>query len=216
MGDTVYTVHSPGAASRYKLSSFHSLNTCFLPSTLSPPPYPLRTKGRLSEQFFFLMSSTGQASSSTYNLKFADALADYARITGIELSTNPFAVELEQSDSLESILQLLQEREEAFKKFRNKRRRLIDFVTPCVEVLHAISETLGEVLSLSAVSCACHLANFFNVIPVRSTSHRQRLCSLGSMFSSSYVPLIRSSTGSIVINEYARLPVRFHQATMHS
>ena len=163
------------------------------------------------------MSSTGQGSSSTYNSKlFANALADYTRITGIDLPTNPFAVELEQSDSLESILQLLQEREEAFKKFRNRKRRLIDFVTPCVEVLHAISETLGEVLSLSAVSCAYHLANFLNVTPVRSTSHRQRLCSLGSMFSSSYVPLICSSNGSIVISEYARLPVRFHQATMHS
>jgi hypothetical protein len=106
--------------------------------------------------------STGQASSSTYNVKlFTDALADYARTTGIDLSANPFAGSFEQSDSLESILQLLQEREEAFKKFRDKKRRLIDFVTPCVEVLHTISETLGEALSLSAVSCACHLANFF-------------------------------------------------------
>jgi hypothetical protein len=100
-------------------------------------------------------------SSTTYNIKlFTDALADYARITGIDLATSPFAGTLEQSDSLESILQLLQEREEAFKNFRNRNRRLINYVTPCVEVLHAISGTLGEALSLSAVSCAYHLVNF--------------------------------------------------------
>ena len=104
------------------------------------------------------MSSIGQAASSTSNIKwFTDALADYARITGIDLSTNPFAGSLEQSDSLESILQLLQEREAAFKKFRKKNRRLINCVTPCVEVLHAISGTLSEALSLPAGSYACNL-----------------------------------------------------------
>jgi hypothetical protein len=106
------------------------------------------------------MSSTGQAASSTSNIKwFTDALADYALITGIDLSANPFAVSFEQSGSLEGIRQLLQEREKAFKKFRNTNRRLINYVTPCVEVLHAISETLGEALSLPAVSYACHLVN---------------------------------------------------------
>ena len=86
------------------------------------------------------MSSTGPATSSTPNFKlYTDALADYTRITGIDLSKNPFAVALEQSDSLEAIRQLLQEREKAFKKFRNKNGRLINLVTPCVEVLHTIS-----------------------------------------------------------------------------
>ena len=106
------------------------------------------------------MSSTRHAKSPTPNIKlYTDALADYARITGIDLSTNPFAITLEQSDSLKAILQLLQEREKAFNKFRNENRRLIDYVTPCVEVLHAVSGTLGEALSLPAVSYACHLMN---------------------------------------------------------
>lgn len=104
------------------------------------------------------MSSTGQATSSTSNLKvFTDALADYARITGVDLSTNPYADKLEQLNSPEAIRQLLRDREEAFKKFRNRYRRLINYIVPCVEVLHAISGTLGEALSLPAVSYACHL-----------------------------------------------------------
>ena len=106
------------------------------------------------------MSSTGPATSSTSNFKlFTDALADYAQTTGIDLSTNPLAGTLEQSDSLEDMLQILQEREKAFKKFRNRNRQLINYVSPCVTVLHAISETLGEALSLPAVSYACHLVN---------------------------------------------------------
>jgi hypothetical protein len=109
------------------------------------------------------MSSTrqpGQAASSTYNIElFNDALADYERRTGIGLSTHPFADKLEQLETLEDIHQLLREQEEGFKKYRNRNQRLIKSVTPWVEVLRTISGTLSEVLSLPAVSYACHLVN---------------------------------------------------------
>jgi len=57
------------------------------------------------------MSSTAQPSSSTFNVQIViDAvLADYNEITGTDLSKTPFAVALEQSNSPEVILQLLQE-----------------------------------------------------------------------------------------------------------
>ena len=98
------------------------------------------------------MSSTGQPTSSATNFKlFTEALANYTRITGIDLSTNPFVDKLEQSNSPEDILRLLL-REEAFKKIRIRNRKLIDCITPCVGALHAISGTLGEALSLPAVS----------------------------------------------------------------
>ena len=102
------------------------------------------------------MSLNRQSTSSTYNIDFfTDALAEYARITGKDLSKDPLAAALEQSNSLETILELLREREKAFKKFRKKKRKLLNYVTPCVKVLHAISETLGEALSLPAVSYSC-------------------------------------------------------------
>ena len=93
---------------------------------------------------------------------FVDALADYARRTGIDLSTHPFADKLEQSDSLEAIRQLLQEWEKEFKKSGNRNRRLIEYVTPWVEVLNTISGSLGEALSLPVVSYACHLVNILS------------------------------------------------------
>jgi fungal STAND N-terminal Goodbye domain len=99
------------------------------------------------------MSSTRQATSSaSSNLQsIIDALADYAKITGIDLSMNPFAATLEQTNSPEAILQLLQEREKAFKEYRDGNRRLITCLSPVVKVLQAFSGILGE-----AVNSASH------------------------------------------------------------
>jgi fungal STAND N-terminal Goodbye domain len=106
------------------------------------------------------MSSTGQAISSgtsTSNTQLIiDALADYAKITGVDLSKNPFAAALEQSNSPEAILELLQEREKAFKEYREGNRRLIICLSPAVKVLQAFSGILGEAVSL--VSVTYHLA----------------------------------------------------------
>ena len=95
------------------------------------------------------MSSTGQATSSTANMQlFIDALADYAKITGIDLATNPFAAALEQSNSPQSIIQLLHAREKAFKEYRDGDRRLISCLTSAVKILQAFSGILGEAASL--------------------------------------------------------------------
>ena len=93
------------------------------------------------------MSSTGQATSSTQadNVQLiVSALADYTKETGIDLSKNPFAAKLKQSTSPEAILQLLQEREKAFKGYRNENRRLINCLNPTVKVLHRFSDILSK------------------------------------------------------------------------
>ena len=92
------------------------------------------------------MSSTGQASSSTSNIQLIiDALADYTKVTGIDLSENSFAAALEQSTSPEAILQLLRGREKAFKEYRDGDRSLISGLTPAVNVLQSFSGILGVV-----------------------------------------------------------------------
>jgi hypothetical protein len=102
------------------------------------------------------MSSTGQATSSNIQL-IIDALADYTKTTGIDLSNNPFAAAIEQSNSPQAILQLLQEREKAFKEYRDGNRRLICCLSPAVKVLQAFSGILGDAASL--VSHTSHLVN---------------------------------------------------------
>ena len=102
------------------------------------------------------MSSTAQATSSSSNIQLIIdvALADYAKITGIDLSKNTFAAMLEQSNSPEAILELLQGREKAFNEYRDGNRRLINCLSPAVKVIKAFSGILGEAVSL--VSHMCH------------------------------------------------------------
>ena len=102
------------------------------------------------------MSSTGQVISSNFQL-IVEAFADYAKLTGIDLTKNSFAEKIELSDSPEAILELLQNREKAFKEYRDVNRRLITCLSPAVKVLHALSGILGEAVSL--VSVTFHPAN---------------------------------------------------------
>ena len=135
------------------------------------------------------MSSAVQATSSTAssdqldvgtsNIQLiTDALADYAKVSRIDLSKNPFAATIERANSPGVILELLQEREKAFKDNREGHRRLISCLGPTVNVIQAFSGTLGEVATL--VSHTRYLVTLLTDL-LRSPSHQERLCSLGSM-----------------------------------
>jgi hypothetical protein len=98
------------------------------------------------------MLSTREATSSSANLQLiVNALADYVKITGIDLSKSPFVSTLKQSNSPEDILQLLEGREKAFQEYRDDNRRLIRYLSPTVKVLQAFSGILGEVVSLVSI-----------------------------------------------------------------
>ena len=103
------------------------------------------------------MSSIGKAASPFENIKLIiNALTDYAKETGVDLSENPFAAQLEQASSPEDILQLLEGQEEAFKGYREGNRRLTNFLNPAVKVLHGFSGILSAAVGL--VSCKSRLA----------------------------------------------------------
>ena len=91
------------------------------------------------------MSSNCHTTISHSNLQLiSNSLAEYAHQTGIDLSQNPFAEKFQQSITPDAILELLQEREKAFKEYRDGNRRLINFLSPAVRVLYAFSGLLGE------------------------------------------------------------------------
>ena len=97
------------------------------------------------------MASTQQpeAISTTSNFQLiVDAMVDYTKMTGIDLSKNPFVAMLEQSNSPEAILQLLQGRQKAFMEYRDGNRRLINYLSPAVKVLQALSGIMGQAVSL--------------------------------------------------------------------
>jgi fungal STAND N-terminal Goodbye domain len=158
------------------------------------------------------MSSTGQATSSASNIQLIiDALADYARVTGIDLSKNPFAATIEQSSSAEAILHLLQGREHAFKEYRDGNRRLIGCLSPAVKVLQAFSGILGEAASL--VSHLCYLVSYLTrsgQIPFPPAN----ILYAGIDALLSVRPFNFPSNSSHSIDEYARLPVALRRVTM--
>jgi fungal STAND N-terminal Goodbye domain len=77
-----------------------------------------------------------------------DALTEYANQTGIDLTKNPFTEKLQKCDSAEAISNLLQERAKEFKEYRDGNRKLINCLSPVVEVLHVFSGAVGEALVL--------------------------------------------------------------------
>jgi hypothetical protein len=103
------------------------------------------------------MSSAVQATSSTSSTSnvqsIIDALVDYTNITGIDLSKNPFAAAIEPANSPGAILELLQEREKAFKDYQEGNRRLISSLSPVVNVIQTFSGILGESVSLVSHTC---------------------------------------------------------------
>ena len=160
------------------------------------------------------MSSTGHTTLSRSNLQsITDALGDYARRMGIDFSQNPFADELQRSNTPNAILELLQQREKEFIKYREGNRTLINCFSPAVRVLQAFSGMLSEAVSL--VSCTITVLIHF-YLNVASLSPRQRLSSLESMFSLPYVCLTLSSTISLVTHGHVRPSVKSAQIMMLS
>ena len=100
------------------------------------------------------MSLTFHTTVSHSNLQLIiGALAEYSNQTGIDLSQNPFSEKFQQSNTPDAILELLQEREKAFKEYRNGSRRLISCLGPTVRILHVFSGFLGEATNLVSHSC---------------------------------------------------------------
>ena len=156
--------------------------------------------------------STGQAASSTQadNVQLIiAALADYTKETGIDLSKNPFAAKLKRSNSPETILQLLQEREKAFKGYRDENRRLINCLNPTVKVLHRFSGILSKAAGEVSHRPSSESSNAILSDPFPANNH--------FVFWDRHSPRRTSSeyvlqNSSHIMYEYVRLPLRFHRA----
>jgi hypothetical protein len=87
-------------------------------------------------------------SAVSFQAILAKALADYCGQIGIDLDKHPFANELRESDSPDDILKLLEGKAKAFKVYRDGNRKLINWLSPVVQVVHTLSGVLGEAVSL--------------------------------------------------------------------
>jgi fungal STAND N-terminal Goodbye domain len=103
------------------------------------------------------MSST-PTSSSSFQPIFDAALSDYAKKTGIDLATHPFAQTLQDCQSADAILELLQDRSKQFSTYRDGNRKLIDCLKPVVQILH----TFSGLLAGAAALVSPRVSNTFN------------------------------------------------------
>jgi hypothetical protein len=92
------------------------------------------------------MSST-TPSPSNFQL-ISEALSDYTKQTGIDLTKNPFVNQFQSCDSAEAISELLQDRATAFKSYRNENRKLISCLYPIFQFILVFSGTLRSGLVL--------------------------------------------------------------------
>ena len=81
------------------------------------------------------------------------ALDDYREQIGVELDKHPFADELQDRGSPDDILKLLEAKANAFRAYRNGNRKLLNWLSPVVQVINTLSGVIGQAVSVSLVVC---------------------------------------------------------------
>jgi hypothetical protein len=79
------------------------------------------------------------------------ALDDYREQIGVELDKHPFVDEFRGRDSPDDIIKLLEDKTKAFKAYRDGNRKLINWLSPVVQVVNTLSGVLGQAVSLSLI-----------------------------------------------------------------
>jgi fungal STAND N-terminal Goodbye domain len=131
-------------------------------------------------------------SSSNFQL-ITNALADYAKQTGLDLTKNPVADKLQNCNSAEAVSELLQDRAKRFKEYREGNRKLINCLNPLVRFLLTFSGILGESLVLVSHCKSVRPLWFSFYVPAsRCRFHLPRQYSSASTFYSQCVSSLLS------------------------
>ena len=86
--------------------------------------------------------------STSFQTILSKALTDYCEKVGVDLDKHPFADELRGRNSPDDILKLLEVKANAFKMYRDGNRKLIDWLNPVIQAIHALSGVIGEAVGL--------------------------------------------------------------------
>ena len=100
------------------------------------------------------MSSTNlrsSASQSRSQSRIDNALSDYTKVTGVDLTTYDFN-QIECCNSPDEVVWILRDKAKKFKEYRDGNRKLINWITPIVQVIHVFSGVLGEAAGAVPVS----------------------------------------------------------------
>jgi len=90
--------------------------------------------------------------SSNFAALFDVALAKYTKLTGKDLRNHPLAYMIDRCDSPDTIIAVFQEQSMVFDQFRNGDPKLVKWLAPLVNGLHAISTNAVVSTGASLVS----------------------------------------------------------------
>ena len=108
--------------------------------------HPLNTNNLLASAFMSHSHLTA-ASTSNFQLIFNNALKAYEKRTKKDLLAHPLAAQLQACNSPGDILAILQQQGQGRDQSRNS-DRWAKWLDPTVNILYALSDTLGEGVSL--------------------------------------------------------------------
>ncbi len=133
------------------------------PVELLFPLYPLSSPKFLT---YSLMSHTQSTSTPSFNFQiiFNNALKEYKKRTKKDLLKHPLADQLEACDSPSSIFVVLQQQVQDLNESQRNNEWLTKWLDPTVNVLHALSGTLGESVGIVSMrtwklsgTCTSHI-----------------------------------------------------------
>ena len=93
-------------------------------------------------------AATTTNSSTNFQLILNNALKAYEKRTKMDLLSHPLAVEIQDCNSPSAILAVLQRQVQGFDRSPSSDDRWTKWLNPTVNVLHTLSHSLGEVVSL--------------------------------------------------------------------
>ena len=90
-------------------------------------------------------------SAANFTAIFDAASNEYKSLTGQDLASHPFAATFENSNSPNSVLDVFRKQAQIFDKFCRGDDKLMAWLTPIVNILFTLSETLGEGIGLVSI-----------------------------------------------------------------
>jgi hypothetical protein len=120
--------------------------------------------------------------SPTFQDVFDAALVEYTKQTETDLATHPLAVELENCNSADDLLLVLEKRAKAFREFGEGNKRWVKILEPTVHVLYMLSLAVSNGIGLVRL---LQLASLGSISPDRQfirlfRLHWQSLAALAS------------------------------------
>ncbi len=116
------------------------------------------------------------------------ALADYTNQIGIDLANHPLADGLRSCGSPDDVLKLLEDKANQFKDFRDGNRKLLNWLSPVVHVVHTLSAVLGASITLVSRNILVLSTYFFSpfLLPGSVRTSKGDLCWRGCSHRSAY------------------------------